>query len=174
MTKSDLITLAEVIGWQKVNDDKGYSLYEYRKAVNKFEEISHLVKLLDEPTDIEVYEMLLTLKNVLPYKLQRKLNKIIRNVKISSLPQIVEVISFTVDEYKQATKYSKLQQYGELLGVNLEDMGYKFMYKIPKKLQAEMLSKIELNLPMEITPTVGKIRKLDYKIAFLKKQNSKI
>ena len=174
MTKSDLITLAQVIGWEKVNDDKGYSLYEYRKAVNRFEEISHLVKILDEPTDMEVYEMLLTLKNVLPFKLQHKLNKIIRNVKISSLPQIVEVISFTVDEFKQSTKYAKLQQYGDLLGVDLEKMGYKFMYTMPKKLQAEILSKIELNLPMEIAPTVGKIRKLDYKIAFVKKQNSKV
>ena len=164
------MTLAQVIGWQKVNDDKGYTLYEYRKAVNKFEEVSHLVKLLDDPTDLEVYEMLLTLKNVLPFKLQCKLNKIIRNVKISSLPQIVEVISFTVEEYKQSTAYAKLQQYGALLGVNLEELGYKFMYHIPRNLKAEILSKIELNLPMELAPTVGKIKKIDYKIAFLKKQ----
>ena len=78
----------------------------------------------------------------------------------------------TIEEYRKATDFTKLEEYGKLLGVDIYSLGYSFEYKLKKYKRSEILSQIEVHLPMELAPILGKIRKLDYKIAYIK--NNKI
>jgi hypothetical protein len=55
--------------------------------------------------------------------------------------------------------------------VDIEEQGYKFCYDMPKAQKRKILSLIECNLPVELAPTLGKIKKIDYKIGYIK-QNS--
>lgn len=174
MTKasSNLKELACVIGWKLVNDDKGFSTYEYETTISKYEKLSYIVRILEQPSDVEVYEILATLIKVLPKKLKRKIKKLISKFKLQDLQNMVELAIFAVDEYRNATEYSKLREYGLILGVDIKEIGYPFEYKLRKNKKAEIISIIELKVPMELAPTVGKLKKIDYKIAFVK--NSKI
>ena len=162
--------LARTIGWTLVNDDEGFSVYEFKEALNKYETVSHIVKIYDQPTEVELFDILQTLKKVLPRKLNKKINKILKDVKIEDLANVVDVVSFAVEEYVAKTDFSKLKEYGELVGVNIESMGYKFKYKLPKREMAEIIAKIENNVPIEQAPILGRIKKLDYKIAYIKNQ----
>lgn len=163
--------LAETIGWKLVNNDKGFSIYEYETKVNKYEKISNIIRILEEPDDLEIYEIMLSLIKVLPYKLKRAVNKLISKFKLEDIGELTEVACYTIDEYKKTTDFYKLKEYGQLLGVNIEELGYTFEYKLKHRKRAEILSIIENKLPIEIAPILGKIRKLDYKIAYIK--NSK-
>ena len=125
--------LACTIGWTLVNDDEGFSVYEFKQSLNKYESISHIVKIYDKPTEVELFDILQSLKKVLPRKLNKKIDKILKNVKIEDLANVVDVVSFAVEEYVAKTDFSKLKEYGELVGVNIEDLGYKFKYKLSKK-----------------------------------------
>ena len=106
-------------------------------------------------------------------KLNKKINKILKDVKIEDLANVVDVVSFAVEEYVAKTDFSKLKEYGELVGVNIESMGYKFKYKLPKREMAEIIAKIENNVPIEQAPILGRIKKLDYKIAYIKNQKNR-
>lgn len=163
--------LASVIGWQLINDDKGFSTYEYEINISKYENDSFVLRILEEPNELEVYEILLALIKVLPHKLKRKINKLVAKFKMSDFANFAEVAIFTIEEYKKTTEFEKLHEYGKIVGVDIEEKGYKFAYKLKKNKRAEILSVIEFNLPVELAPVLGKIRKLDYKIAYLK--NSK-
>lgn len=160
--------LAKTIGWKLVNDDKGFSIYEYDINLSRYEKLSYIVRILENPDEFEVYEILMTLIKVLPKKLKKKLKKLVSKFKVSDIKNMLEVAVFTVDEYKNATDYAKLKEYGQILGVNIEEKGYKFEYNLKKNKKAEIMSVVELNLPMELAPTLGKLKKLDYKIAFVK------
>ena len=70
--KQCLKNLADVIGWKLVNEDKGFSTYEYEIEESKYEKISYVIRILDEPNEVEVYEILSTLVKVLPKALKRK------------------------------------------------------------------------------------------------------
>lgn len=166
--------LAKTIGWVFVNDDDGYSVYEYKQAVNKYESISYVVKIYEKPTEVELFDILQSLKRVLPRKLNRKIDKILKNVKIEDLANVVDVVNFAVEEYMSKTDYAKLREYGKCIGVDIEDWGYKFKYNLSKKEVAEILARIETNLPIEIAPALGRIKKLDYKIAYIKNLKQKI
>lgn len=160
--------LASVIGWKLVNDDKGFKNFEYEICMSKYENISHVVRILDEPNEIEICEILLTLIKVLPSKLKRKVNKLMGKFKMEDFVNLSEVATFTIEEYKKSTEFYKLQVYGDMLGVNIEEKGYTFEYRLRKNKRSEILSVIENKLPMEIAPAVGKIKKIDYKIAYIK------
>lgn len=163
--------LATVIGWKLVNDDKGFSTYEYEVNVSKYENDSYIIRILDDPNELEIYEILLALIKVLPHRLKRKVNKLIGKFKVEDFGNLAEVAVFTIDEYKKSTDYAKLYEYGKIIGVDIEEKGYGFAYKLKKNKKAEILSVIEFNLPVELAPVLGKIRKIDYKIAYVK--NSK-
>ena len=169
---SYLKDLATTIGWKLVNDDKGFSTYEYEILISKYEKVSFVVRILDEPTEFEVYEILLTLIRVLPVNVKRKIEKLISKFKAEDFINLLEVAIFTIDEFKKNTDYAKLKEYGILLGVDIEEKGYNFEYRLKKNRKAEIISVIEVNLPIEIAPILGKIKKIDYKIAYLK--NNKI
>ena len=78
---SKLLTeMAEIIGWTKVNDDAGFVLYEYTKTESKYEKISFIVRILDNPNEQEQYIILNSLINVLPWKLKRNINKIRKTI----------------------------------------------------------------------------------------------
>ena len=62
-----------------------------------------------------------------------------------------------------------LKEYGALLGVDIE-MKFPFEYVLKKKKRSEILSYVEFYLPMEMAPLVGKIRKTEYKISYLKRR----
>ena len=58
-----------------------------------------------------------------------------------------------------------------LVGVNLEKNGYAFEYEMSKKKQKQTLAFIENALPLELAPVLGKIKKIDYKIGFMKNKS---
>lgn len=172
---SKLLTeMAEIIGWTKVNDDAGFVLYEYTKTESKYEKISFIVRILDNPNEQEQYIILNSLINVLPWKLKRNINKITKNFRAKDYGKIIEVLTYTIDEYKSKTEYSKLREYGLLVGVDIVDLGYPFEYKIIKSKKNTILAKIESYLPMEVLPTIGKIKKIEYKIAYVKNKKDSI
>ena len=163
--------LAKIIGWELVTEDKGFSTYEFEIEESKYEHLTYVVRILDDPNELEIVEILLSLTKVLPLKLKCKINKLINKIKMDNIANTIELIGFTIEEYKKQTEYSKLREYGRLLGVNIENLGYKFEYKLKKRKRAEILSQIEINLPMEQAPVLGKIKKLDYKIAYIKNKH---
>ena len=165
--------LAKVIGWRLVNEDNGFCIFEYEINVSKHEHDLYIVRILDEPNELETRELLSAILKVLPYKLRRKANKLLSKLKMEDFNNLTEIVCFTIEEYKKATDYAKLEVYGKLLGVSLEEKGYKFEYKLKKNTRSEILSQIEVKLPMEIAPVLGKIRKLDYKIAYVKNKKLK-
>lgn len=169
---TQLKELATAIGWTLVNDDKGFSTYEYEIIVSKYEHLSHVIRILDSPNELEIYEILITLTKVLPFKLRIKLNKLINKFKLEDFSNMVEVLIFTIEEYKTKTDYAKLKEYAGLIGVDIEKLGYAFEYKMRKKKKTEVIAVIEYNMPMEITPALGKIKKIEYKIAYVKNMHN--
>lgn len=167
-----LKNLALSIGWKLVNEDKGFSTYEYEVHISRYENDSYIIRILDEPNNLEVYEILLALIKVLPYRLRKKISKLTFKFKAEDFANFAEVAVFTVDEYKKATEYSKLMEYGKLLGVKIEEK-FPFEYKLKKQKRAEILSYIEINLPIEQAPIVGKIKKIEYKMAYVKNNKQK-
>ena len=166
--------LAETIGWTFVNDDLDFTVYEYTHRVSKYEEISHIARIYEKPNEIMLYDILQTLKKVLPRRLKKKINKILKNIRIEDLPNVVEVVKFAIEEYKSKTDYARLAEYGNLLGLNLEEMGYKFKYVLKKREIQDITAKIENHLPIEFAPILGRIKKLDYKIAYIKSNLTRI
>ena len=164
--------LAKVIGWQLVNEDNGFCNFEYEIHVSKHENDLYVVRILDEPNELETRELLIAILKVLPYKLKRKVDKLLSKFKMEDFANLIEVVCFTIEEYRKATDFAKLEEYGKLLGVDITNLGYKFEYKLKRLTRSEILSQIEVHLPMELAPILGKIKKLDYKIAYIK--NNKI
>lgn len=170
MNTKSLKDLAIIIGWKLVNDDKDFSIYEFIENVNKFEKLSHIIKIAKDVSNDEVYEIWLTLKSVLPKRLRRKLVRITKNVQPENFASILEVVNFTIEEYKAKTDYEKIREYGRCLGINIDSLGFEFEYNLPKTKQQELISIIESKLPIEIAPIVGKMKKIDYKIGYVKQK----
>ena len=167
----NLHNLASTIGWEIVNVDEGFINYEYILRVGQIESLSYIVRISENPT-IEYFEQTFeALIQVLPKKLRKKLRKLVKN---STVKESLEVIIFAVEEYRQKTDFFKLYTYGQLLGVDLYKEGFSFEYLLSKKKKTRILSRIESELPMELAPVIGKIKKLDYKIGYLKNRNATI
>jgi len=167
----NLHNLATTIGWEIVNVDEGFINYEYVLKIGEIDSLSYIVRISENPSDGYFAETFDALIQVLPKKFQKKLYKLIKHSKVKDS---LEVIIFAVEEYRQKTDFSKLYAYGELLGVDLYKEGYLFDYELTKKERVKILSRIESELPMELAPVLGKIKKLDYKIGFLKNRNATI
>ena len=159
--------LACKVGFEVVNVDDGFINYEYNERVSGVESVSYIIKIADKPTKTEQLLTFEAIVNVIPKKLKKKINKLIKHSDISE-DKSIELVMFAVDEFKSKSDYSRLKEYGLLLGVDIEKLGYSFKYFLNKKEYNEILSKIEQALPMEYAPVLGKIKKIDYKIGYIK------
>ena len=65
-----------------------------------------------------------------------------------------------------------LKEYADIVGVDIEKHGYYFTYKMSKGTYSKILALIESKLSVEDALVVGKIRKIEYKIGYVK-QNRK-
>ena len=160
-----LVELATAIGWKKVAEDKDFTSYEYKKDVSRSESVTYLLRIFDNQESEDFYQTLFIINNVLPRELKKKVKKITKKIKPDEIAGVVEVIKFAIDEHKKKTTYTLLQQYGKMLGVDIEKLGYAFEYETSRRKELEILAKIEANLPMELAPEVGKIKKIEYNMA---------
>lgn len=161
----NLHNLASTIGWEIVNVDEGFINYEYVLKTGEVESLSYIVRISEDPSETYFKETFDALIQILPKKFQRKLRKLIKN---SNIKESLEVVIFAIEEYRQKTDFHKLYTYGLLLGVDLYKEGYTFVYELSKKERTKILARIESELPMELSPILGKIKKLEYKIGYLK------
>ena len=159
--------LATKVGFEVVNVDDGFINYEYNERVSGVESVCYIIKVMDKaPKDKELltFEAII---NVLPKKLKKKIYKLVKNSNIAEEKNL-ELVMFAIDEFKTKSDFYKLKEYGSLLGVDIEALGYHFSYNLNKKEYNEILSRIEQALPMEYAPVLGKIKKIDYKIGYVK------
>lgn len=159
--------LATKVGFEVINVDDGFINYEYNEKVSGVESISYMLQILDKPTKDKALLTFEAIINVLPKKLKKKINKLIKHSDVSEEKNL-ELVIFAIDEYKAKSDYSRLKEYGLLLGVDIEKLGYNFTYNLNKKEYNDILAQIEQALPMEFAPVLGKIKKLDYKIGYIK------
>ena len=175
MTKYiDLHKLAETVGWQPVYVDEGYTSYEYLEKVRNIECLCHVLKLYDDlvyETYLQTFE---TIINVLPKELIKKIKKLTKKCDPANIESVMDLACYEVEEYRQKTIYNKLFNYGCLLGVDIDKLGYHFTYTMNKKEMRNILSLIESNLPLDLAPILGKIKKLDYKIGYVKQNGIRI
>ena len=164
---NSLNELAIKVGFEVVNVDDGCTNYEYNERVSGVESISYIIKVIDKPTKSEQVLTFEAIVNVLPKKLKKKVKKLTKHSDMSDEKNI-ELVIFAVDEFKAKSDYSKLKEYGLLLGKDIEKMGYNFKYFLTKKEYSDIISKIEQALPMEYAPVLGNIKNIDYKIGYIK------
>lgn len=173
MTKIDLHKLALSVGFEVVCVDDDFTDYEYMVRIRENESMSYVLNLKNEPEYSEVDEIIASIIIMLPKKLRKKLKKLMKKKDESNIDNIIDLLCFTVTQEKNKTKYSMLKEYGELTGINIEDYGYYFSYKIPKKKYVKIISLVESKLPIEDALVVGKIKKLEYKIGYIKQNKTK-
>lgn len=171
--KNNLHDLALAVGFEIVNVDDGFTNYEFNEKLTGVESISHTIKVLDNMTP-ERYQLTFdAIVNVLPRKFKKRVYKLVKHSNIAEDEKCLELVLFAVNQYREKCEYNRLKEYGELLGVNIEDIGYNFTYCLNKKDQKAIIAKIEQKIPMELSATVGKIKKLEYKIGFVRKNLSR-
>lgn len=170
MNSRSLEDLAKIIGWKLVSDDPDYSAYEYIEYTGRIEKLAHIINIPKNVENDDVYDIWLILKSVLPRKLRKKLGKITKNIDSEEFSSLFEVINYTIEEYKAKTDYERLKEYGLLLGVDIEKLGYEFEYNMPKQKRQKLLSIIEAKLPIELAPMFGKMKKIDVKIGYIKQK----
>lgn len=168
MNSKSLHKVAQAIGWSKVNDEAEYSSYEYRRQISAKESIVNVVRVYNEITIDEFLETFYIIKNVLPRKLVKKVNKITNKLKPEDISGAMDAVCFALDEYKSKCEYNKLLEYASLIGIDLKEKGYDFQYELPKREQKQILTMIESNIPMRYATALAKVKKLDYKIGYLK------
>jgi len=166
--KSTLNELATKVGFEVVNVDDGFINYEFNEKVSGVESISYIIKVEDNTTRDKALLTFEAIINVLPKKLRKRIYKLVKNVDISTDEKSLELVLFAIDQYQAKCDYNKLKEYGQLLGVDIEKLGFYFTYNLNKKDYNTILSIIEQAIPMEYAPVLGKIKKIDYKIGYIK------
>jgi len=159
--------LATKVGFEVVNVDDGFINYEYNERVSGVESISYMLQVFDNAPKDKALLTFEAIVNVLPKKLKKKIHKLIKHSDVAEEKNL-ELVMFAIDEYKAKSDYSRLKEYGLLLGVDIEKLGYNFTYNLTKKEYNDILAQIEQALPMEYAPVLGKIKKIDYKIGYIK------
>ncbi len=172
--RSKLHDLALIVGFEVVNVEDGYTDYEYNQKLSGVESVSHIIKIYDEDTNENALLTFEAIVNVLPKDIRKRVYKLVKRADIVSDDKAIELAIFAIEEYKAKCDYSRLKEYGELLGVDIQKLGYAFSYSMQKKDVKGCLAKIEQALPMEYAPVLGKIKKLEYKIGYLKNNKSLI
>lgn len=168
MDSRGLHKVAQTIGWSKVNDEADYSSYEYKRQISPKESVVNVVRIYNSVTLDEFLETLYIIKNVLPKKLQRRVNKVTGNLKPEDISGALDAVCFAIEEYRSKCAYTKLYEYGMLVGVDLKEIGYGFQYELPRKVEKQILTQIESKLPMKYATELAKMKKMDYKIGYLK------
>lgn len=172
MAKIDLHKLALTVGFEVVCVDDDFTNYEYMVRIRDIESVSYVLKIKNEIEFEDVDNILQSIVIMLPKDLRRKIKKLARKKDEQNIDNIIDLLCYTIDEYKNKTKYSLLKEYGDLVGVNIEDYGYYFTYNMSNKKYRQILSLIESKLSVDEAPIVGKIKRIEYKIGYMK-QNRK-
>ena len=166
--KSNLHELATKVGFEVVNVDDGFINYEFNQRVSGVESVSYIIKVVDDVTSDKARLTFDAIVNVLPKKLKKRIYKLVKHSDISADEKSIELVMFAIDEYRAKCDYNKLKEYGALFGLDIEAMGYPFSYILSKKDIITIVARIEQEVPMEYAPALGKIKKLDYKIGYVK------
>ncbi len=166
--RSNLHDLALEVGFEVVNVEDGYTNYEYNEKLSGVESVSYIIKVVDNDQPENAILTFEAIINVLPKKMRRRIHKLTKHMSIATDEKAIELAIFAVKEYKAKCDYTRLKEYGALLGVDIESLGYNFTYNLSKKDYRSCLAKIESALPMKYAPILGKIRRLDYKISYIK------
>ena len=172
MAKIDLHKLALTVGFEVVCVDDDYTNYEYMVRIRDIESMSYILKIKNKVEFSDVDNILQSIIIMLPTGLRRKIKKLSKKKDENNIDNILDLLCYTIEEYKSKTKYSLLKEYGDLVGVNIEDYGYYFTFNLPKKKFRKILSLIESKLSVEEAPIIGKIHGIEYKIGYMK-QNKK-
>lgn len=172
MAKIDLHKLALTVGFEVICVDDDFTNYEYMVRIRDIESVSYVLKIKNEIEFEDVDNILQSIVIMLPKDLRRKIKKLARKKDEQNIDNIIDLLCYTIDEYKSKTKYSLLKEYGDLVGVNIEDYGYYFTYNMSNKKYRQILSLIESKLSVDEAPIVGKIKRIEYKIGYMK-QNRK-
>ena len=172
MAKIDLHNLALTVGFEVVCVDDDYTNYEYMIALRDIESMSYVLKIKNKIAYSDVEEILQSIILVLPAKLRCKVKRLARKRDENNIDNIIDLLCFTISEYKAKTKYCLLKEYGDLVGIDIEKHGYYFNYKMPNKKYYEILALIESKLDLDDALILGKIKKIEYKIGYMK-QNKK-
>ena len=106
----------------------------------------------------------------MPKQIKRKIRRLARKKDENNIDNLIDLLCYTISEYKAKTKFSLLKEYGELAGINIEDFGYYFTYSMSKKRYLKILALIESNLDISDALVIGKIKKIEYKIGYLKQK----
>lgn len=170
MAKIDLHKLALTVGFEVVCVDDDYTNYEYMVRLRDIESMSYILKIKNDISFLDVDNILQSIIVVLPNKLRLKVKKLTRKRDEGNIDNVIDLLCYTISEYKAKTKYSLLKEYGELAGIDIEKYGYYFTYTMPKKRYLKILSLIESKLDIADALVVGKIRKIEYKIGYLKQK----
>lgn len=173
MAKIDLHKLALIVGFEVVCVDDDFTNYEYMVRIRDIESMSYILKIKNKIGFEDVDNILASIIIVLPNELRKKIKKLTRKKDEKNIESIIDLLCYTITEYKSKTKYSLLSEYACLLGVNLEKNGYYFTYKLSRKKERQIIALIESKLSVEQAPILGKMHKLEYKIGYLK-QNKKL
>lgn len=172
MAKIDLHKLALTVGFEVVCVDDDCTNYEYMIRLRDIESMSYILKIKNEIIYSDVDNILQSIVIVLPGKLRKKIRKLVRKKDENNIDNIIDLLCYTIAEFKSKTRYCMLKEYAEHVGVDIEKHGYYFTYKMSKSTYRKILSLIESKLSVEEAPIIGKIRKLEYKIGYIK-QNKK-
>lgn len=170
----DLHKLALTVGWQPLYVDDDYTSYEYVQKIKNIESLCHVLKLYDYLTYTNYLPTFETIIGVLPKKLVTKIKKLTKHSDEENILSLLDLACWEVEEYRKKTTYNKLFTYGTLVGLDISDCGYKFSYDMTKAQTRNILSFIESKLPIDLSLTLGKIKKLDYKIGYVKQHGIKI
>lgn len=170
MAKIDLHKLALIVGFEVVCVDDDYTNYEYMVRLRDIESMSYILKIKNDINFLDVDNILQSIIVVLPKSLRAKVKKLTRKKDENNIDNVIDLVCYTISEYKAKTKYSLLKEYGELAGIDIEKYGYYFTYAMPKKRYLKILSLIESKLDIKDALVVGKIKKIEYKIGYLKQK----
>lgn len=173
MAKIDLHKFALTVGFEVVCVDDDYTSYEYMVRIQNIESMSYVLQIKNEIKFSDVDNIIESIIIVLPAKLRHKIYKLMKRKDESNIDNIIDLLCYTVSEYNNHTPYSMLKEYGNLVGVNIEDYGYYFTYKLSREKYRKIISLIESKLSVDEAPIVGRIRKLEYKIGYMKQNKSK-
>ena len=168
MKNIDLHKLAQTVGWTALYVDEDYTSYEYMQKVKNIECLCHVLKLYDDLTYENYYSTFETIIGVLPKDLVKKIKKLTKKSDPENINSLIDLVCYEVEEYRLKTTYNKLFTYGTLVGLDISDKGYKFCYDMTKSEERKILSLIESSLPIDLAPILGKIKKIDYKIGYIK------
>jgi len=173
VAKIDLHKLALIVGFEVVCVDEDYTNYEYMIRLRDIESMSYILKIKNDIMYADVDNILQSIIIVLPTNLRRKIKKLIKKKDENNIENVIDLLCYTIAEYKSKTPYCLLKEYAEYVGVDIEKHGYYFTYKLSKANYRKILSLIESKLSVDEAPIVGKIRKIEYKIGYMK-QNRKV